>query len=367
MRVPLLRTLVVTSAVAGLLGMSAFTPATASPTLPNPGPETADDRRPEPVSASVLEEVAAKGMYIVGMSDQPVTAYAGGVKGLKATKPSKGEKINPNSPAVVAYSGHLTAKHDAALAKTGGKKLYSYVYSFNGFAAKLNAKQAAEMRKTKGVLAVTPSTVYELDTSSTPNFLGLTAPGGLYEKLGGVGSSGEDVIIGIVDSGVWPENPAYSDRTGSNGNGTQGGKLSYRQVPGWHGRCVNGEQFTAAFCNQKLIGPGSTTRASAATPASTPICRSSSTRRATTTGMARTPPRPRVAMPMCPRPARRQCSARSAASPRVPDRLLQGVLVGARNGGLLHWCGSAGRDRPGGGRRCGRHQLFDQRDPDQLP
>jgi hypothetical protein len=98
MRSPLFRTLVATCAVAGLLGMSAFTPASASPTLPNPGPETADDRRPEPASASVLEEVAAKGMYIVGMSDQPVTAYSGGVKGLKATKPRKARRSTPTVP-----------------------------------------------------------------------------------------------------------------------------------------------------------------------------------------------------------------------------------------------------------------------------
>ena len=62
------------------------------------------------------------------------------------------------------------------------------------------------------------------------------------------------MIIGIVDSGVWPENPAYTDRAGTNGSATRDGKLSYRQVPGWHGRCVPGEGFTAANCNQKLIG-----------------------------------------------------------------------------------------------------------------
>ena len=39
-----------------------------------------------------------------------------------------------------------------------------------------------------------------------------------------------------------------------NGNGTQDGKLDYQQIPGWNGRCVPGEQFTATNCNQKLIG-----------------------------------------------------------------------------------------------------------------
>mgnify|MGYP002066187354 CR=1 FL=1 len=41
---------------------------------------------------------------------------------------------------------------------------------------------------------------------------------------------------------------------GTNGNGTKGGKLDYHQIPGWHGKCVPGEEFNASMCNQKLIG-----------------------------------------------------------------------------------------------------------------
>ena len=40
----------------------------------------------------------------------------------------------------------------------------------------------------------------------------------------------------------------------SNGNGTKDGKLAYQQIPGWHGKCVPGEEFNASKCNQKLIG-----------------------------------------------------------------------------------------------------------------
>ena len=65
---------------------------------------------------------------------------------------------------------------------------------------------------------------------------------------------GEGIIIGIVDGGVWPEHPSFSDRTDVNGNGTKDGKLGYQQIPGWNGRCVPGEAFNASNCNQKLIG-----------------------------------------------------------------------------------------------------------------
>ena len=191
-------------------------------------------------------------IYIVGLAEQPVTAYTGGIKGLQATKPRKGQKIDPNSPAVVNYRSFLESRQNEVLAKVGGgNKLYSYGYVFNGFAAELTSAQAEQLAQIPGVVAVTKDEARELDTSSTPAFLGLSGPTGFWATTG---ATGENVIIGIVDGGAWPEHPSFSDRTGVNGNGTQDGKLSYQQIPGWNGRCVPGENFTASNCNQKLIG-----------------------------------------------------------------------------------------------------------------
>lgn len=190
--------------------------------------------------------------YIVQLIEPPVSAYAGGIKGLATTKPAKGQKINPNDSKVVNYLGYLTTKHDTTLgAIGGGKKLYSYGYVFNGFAAELTEAQAAALAQVPGVAAVTKDEARRLDTSSTPGFLGLTDQQGYISQHQG---TGENVIIGIVDGGIWPEHPSFSDRNGTNGNGTKDGKLAYQQIPGWNGRCVPGEAFTASDCNQKLIG-----------------------------------------------------------------------------------------------------------------
>ncbi|MGE5339424.1 MAG: S8 family peptidase, partial [Gemmatimonadota bacterium] len=193
--------------------------------------------------------------YIVRLAEEPVVAYDGSIKGYAATKPRPGQKIDPDSPNVVSYMSYLAARQDAVLNSVGGgKKLYSYGYTFSGFAAELTASQAEKLAQTKGVLAVTKDELFDSNTSSTPAFLGLNAPGGLWDQLGGVGNAGEGIIIGIVDSGIWPESLSFSDRTGLNGNATKDGKLSFQQIPGWHGKCVPGEDFTAANCNQKLIG-----------------------------------------------------------------------------------------------------------------
>jgi len=193
--------------------------------------------------------------YIVRMSEDPVVAYKGGINGLQATKPNRGQKIDPNSPKVVEYVAYLDSRHDEALfGAGGGRKLYDYRYSFNGFAAELSEEQAAKMAAAPGVLSVSRDELVQADTSSTPTFLGLDAPGGLWDQLGGFGSAGDGIIIGVVDSGIWPESLSFSDRTGVNGNATKDGKLDYHQIPGWHGKCTPGEAFNASMCNQKLIG-----------------------------------------------------------------------------------------------------------------
>jgi subtilisin family serine protease len=189
------------------------------------------------------------------MADMPVVSYRGGIAGFPATRAAPRQKIDPNDTQVVAYASYLDGAHDRALAGVGGgRKIYDYHYSFNGFAAELTDDQASALRAAPGVLNVTKDQEVFADTSSTPTFLGLDAPGGLWDQLGGTDRAGDGLVIGIVDSGVWPESLSFSDRTGSNGNASKDGKLDYLQLPGWHGKCTPGEQFTATNCNLKLIG-----------------------------------------------------------------------------------------------------------------
>ena len=198
-------------------------------------------------------------LYIVEMVQSPVTAYAGGVAGYQATKPAKGQKIDPNSPAVSKYGDYLVSRHDAKLQAVGGRKAYSYRYVFNGFAAELSEAQVAKLQADGEVLAVNKDRIAKLDTVTTPAFLGLNAPGGIWSQLSGNANgnpitsngansagAGEGVVVGIIDSGIWPENPSFSDRDAD-------GKLVFQQIPGWHGKCVPGEAFNASDCNQKLI------------------------------------------------------------------------------------------------------------------
>jgi hypothetical protein len=194
------------------------------------------------------------GVYLVRLNGLPAVAYDGSIAGYAATKPNRGQKIDPRGADVQKYVGYLNGKHDKALSDVGGaKKLYDYDYTVDGFAARLSEAQALALATKKDVLSVEPDLVQHADTISSPAFLGLSQPGGTWDELGGVKNAGEGLVVGVIDTGIWPENPEFSDRTGTGPKG-QGGKLDYQQIPGWHGKCTPGEAFNASNCNQKLIG-----------------------------------------------------------------------------------------------------------------
>ena len=213
---------------------------------------------------STTRAASATELYIVQMELRPAVAYEGGVAGIPATKPAKGKKLDRTDGAVQRYVGHLKATHDAALSRVGGaEKVYDYTYVYNGFAARLTEKQAALLEKQKDVVAVVPNEMVSIDTSSTPKFLGLDAEGGIWDRLRGPkgngvkGGAGEDIIIGVIDSGIWPDSASFSDRRiqGDRLGKVVYGPVDYLKLPdGWRGICQTGEQFDASHCNNKLIG-----------------------------------------------------------------------------------------------------------------
>jgi subtilisin family serine protease len=182
------------------------------------------------------------GRYIVTFADEPVASYDGYAPGFPATRPKAGRHINPRSAAVTKWQDHLIAKHDRALAKVGATQIYDYTVTNNGVAVRLSARQAMELAKLPGVVALAKDRKAQPTTTESPYFLGLDADGGLWDLLGGDEIAGAGVVVGVIDSGIWPESTAFAGGTGI-------------PVPAdWHGQCVAGESFSAKNCNDKLIG-----------------------------------------------------------------------------------------------------------------
>jgi hypothetical protein len=216
----------------------------------------ADSTNSGPAVASSKSGVA---VYIVQMADDPVVVYQGGRAGYAATAPRQGEHANPNSANVRKYQDFLNRTHADALRAAGASvnaKFYDYAFTFNGFAAQLTAKQVTQLLQQPNVVSVSPEELRQPMTDNTPAFLGLSAPGGLWDQLGGQEFAGEDVIIGVIDTGIWPEHPSFSDEIDlGHDPGSTDTDLAYDAPPSyWHGKCEGGEQFSRDDCNNKLIG-----------------------------------------------------------------------------------------------------------------
>ncbi|WP_229215528.1 S8 family serine peptidase [Duganella sp. CY15W] len=220
-----------------------------------------------PVSTAVLLMLSAlattahaeeeRRSYIVQLADKPVATYTGQVAGLAATMPTQGQRLDVSASDVQAYISYLETKQNDVISTIGNAEVtHKYDVVFNGFAALLTDAEVRALKKNAGVAAITADSIMQLDDSYVNTFIGLDKAGGLWEQLGGKGASGEDIIIGIVDGGIWPENNSYADRVDSDGYPSHSGStLAYGPPPAsWKGSCDTGEGFGLNNCNNKLIG-----------------------------------------------------------------------------------------------------------------
>jgi hypothetical protein len=135
------------------------------------------------VPASMGSGDESASTYVVQLVQAPAVTYDGGIAGHPATKPARGKKIDKQSSKVRGYTAYLDQQHSEAIGEVGAaEKLYDYNIAFNGFAAKLTDAQAKALEKVPGVLSVEPDVVYEADTATTPHYLGLDSPHGIWQR-----------------------------------------------------------------------------------------------------------------------------------------------------------------------------------------
>ncbi|WCJ20446.1 Subtilisin-like protease SBT4.3 [Euphorbia peplus] len=109
----------------------------------------------------------------------------------------------------------------------------SYKRSFNGFAAMLSEYEARNLAKKKGVVSLFPSRTYQLQTTNSWNFLGFN------DATDKIPEAETDIVIGVIDTGIWPESASFND-------------VGLSPPPKkWKGICKGGNNFA---CNNKIIG-----------------------------------------------------------------------------------------------------------------
>ncbi|HET9851034.1 MAG TPA: S8 family serine peptidase [Candidatus Limnocylindrales bacterium] len=206
------------------------------------------------LGSGVLAAPAKTGLYIVQLAGAPIASYSGDIKGLKATKPAPGKKVDTRSAAAKAYRSHLRAERLDALRSAdlvGRSTVYTYDVAFNGFAMRLTKAEADRMEKADGVVRVWKDRIYHADTFTTPTFLGLDGNDGVWsQQFGGAEHAGEGMIIGVLDTGFWPESPSFAPLPEPRPDAAA-------IAAKWHGTCDEGDDPDPAnnvSCNNKVIG-----------------------------------------------------------------------------------------------------------------
>lgn len=200
------------------------------------------------------------GRYVVTLEDDAVATYDGGVTGFQATAPEEGEKLKPRARAAQEYAAYLAERHKEVAASVGASIGYSYTLALNGFSAELSASQAAQLSAEKNVASITPDELMKTTATPSTDFLGLSGSDGVWAGVGGPEQAGDGVVVGVLDTGIAPENPSFAgEELGTEPGGEpylDGDTITFAKADGstFTGVCQAGEQFTADACNTKLIG-----------------------------------------------------------------------------------------------------------------
>lgn len=190
--------------------------------------------------------------YIVVLTDPALAAYQGGIQGLPATSPqATGEtRLNSDSAASLQYKSYLAQKQSALLAAMSRElgrsvaAIHQYKTALNGIAVRLSPAEAERMAKLSGVQKVLRDHWSFPATDTTPAFIGATSIWSGASTGGLPGTKGEGIIVGVIDTGIWPEHPSFKDDG------------SYPAPPAsWKGFCQKPDDGTSWLnCTHKLIG-----------------------------------------------------------------------------------------------------------------
>ncbi|XP_011088876.2 subtilisin-like protease SBT5.3 [Sesamum indicum] len=139
--------------------------------------------------------------------------------------------IAANHEMLTSVMGSYQGAQDAAV--------NHYTKTFRGFSAMLTSGQANQLAESNKVVSVFESKTSHIHTTHSWEFLGINNLEQYHQQSR---NSTSNVVIGVIDSGVWPESKSFSD-------------YGLGPVPAkFKGECTTGENFTLSNCNRKIVG-----------------------------------------------------------------------------------------------------------------
>ena len=181
--------------------------------------------------------------YVVLFEGDSLVAHQSGV-----------DKFDPKSSASQNYLQTLAAKRTEILAsakdllKRDLNVRFVYDVVLNGVSVELTPDEAAELAAMPGIRKVLPVTIEQPDTDAGPTWIGAPGIWSGDSVVTGIGSEGEGILAGILDTGINFDHPSFSD--------TPEDGFVYNWSGDYLGVCnpTTGLPAYAAACNDKVVG-----------------------------------------------------------------------------------------------------------------
>lgn len=167
--------------------------------------------------------ITGEQLYVVQLEEAPLATYRGGVANLAATSPqylsrnsgNRRAKLDVNSPAARAYTAHLQTRQAAIKVASDTavgrelKQVHAFTRSINAISLSMTQDEALEVAKLAGVTRITRDLSHPLLTDRGPNFIGANS---IWDgsALEGLGTYGEGILVGVLDTGVNGDHPSFA-------------------------------------------------------------------------------------------------------------------------------------------------------------
>ncbi|KAE8713248.1 hypothetical protein F3Y22_tig00110213pilonHSYRG00188 [Hibiscus syriacus] len=130
-----------------------------------------------------------------------------------------------------------------------------YNHALRGFSAMLTDNEASELSGREGIVSVFADPILQLHTTRSWDFLDGKPNPKLKRGSYPPHQSSYDVIIGMIDGGIWPESPSFRDEgMGEIPTRWKGVCMEGADRSKMLGVCMEGPDFKNSDCNRKLIG-----------------------------------------------------------------------------------------------------------------
>ncbi|THG06168.1 hypothetical protein TEA_014174 [Camellia sinensis var. sinensis] len=116
-------------------------------------------------------------------------------------------KVYTQSDGVKSYHQSFLPAGTTLASDNHHRLIYSYQHAISSFAARLIEEEVEAMKEKDGFVSARPERMLRLQTTHTPHFLGLHQELGFWKET----NFGDGVIIGVLDTGVLPSHPSFSD------------------------------------------------------------------------------------------------------------------------------------------------------------